>query len=411
MSEIAASQSQGGSWLNRERAGFFFLNIGHFYDHMFMLIFATVAVALVGMDGMSYGQLLALATPAFVMFGLGSLPAGWLADRWSRQGMMAVFFVGIGGASILTGMAEETWQIALGLGAIGTFASIYHPVGIAMVVDGRDKVGKALGVNGVWGNMGVAAAPLLTGFLVAQADWRAAFVVPGIVAVLTGLGYIVFCRDEARRPKKAKATVADPHDADLTRAVLVRVALALTLTILFGGVVFHAATIALPKLYTERLAGITTDISTVGIIVALIVGIASFAQIVVGHLVDRFPARRILFGIALLQVPALAALAVLFDLPAIIVGFIAMVMILGEVPIHDTILTRHTRAAWRGRVFAVKFVIALLVSAVVPSLVGGIHDAWGFDALFFLLAAGAGGVALSALILPRPATPPSVARA
>lgn len=403
MVELAAT-SPKPRLLSGERVGFFFLNLGHFYDHMFMLIFATVVVALVGMDGMSYGELLKLATPAFVLFGLGSLPAGWLADRWSRQGMITVFFIGIGGASILTGFASSSWQLALGLGLIGLFASIYHPVGIAMVVDGREKVGKALGINGVWGNMGVAAAPLFAGYLVAHVGWRAAFIAPGILAVLTGLAYLAFCRGEARRPRAAKAPVADPHDSDLTRAVLLRVALALTLTILCGGVVFHSVSIALPKLYAERLADLTTDLSTIGVIVALVVGVASFAQIVVGHLVDRFPARRILFLIALLQVPALAGVAVLFDLPAIVVGFLAMLLILGEVPIHDTIVTRHTKAVWRGRVFAVKFVIALLVAAVVPALVGGVHDTLGFEALFLILAAAALGVALSALILPRPAT-------
>lgn len=401
MSEIAAAPATGASDKTRDRIGFFFLNLGHLYDHMFMLIFATVVVALVGMDGMSYGELLKLATPAFVLFGLGSLPAGWLADRWSRQGMITLFFIGIGSASILTGLAQTTWHIALGLGAIGLFASIYHPVGIAMVVEGKEKVGKALGINGVWGNMGVAAAPLVAGYLVDTAGWRAAFIAPGIVAVLTGLAYVVFCRGEARRPRAAKAAFADPHDSELTKAVLIRVALALALTILFGGVIFHSISIALPKLYAERLASMTTDLSDIGMVVALIVGVASFAQIVVGHLVDRFPARRILFLIALLQVPALAAVAVLFDLPAVLVGFIALLLILGEVPIHDTIVTRHTKTAWRSRVFAVKFVIALLVAAAVPSLVGGIHEAFGFDALFFVLSAAAGGVALSALILPR----------
>lgn len=401
MSEIAASPAAAPASTTRDRIGFFFLNLGHLYDHMFMLIFATVVVALVGMDGMSYGELLKLATPAFVLFGLGSLPAGWLADRWSRQGMITVFFVGIGASSILTGLAVATWQISLGLGAIGLFASIYHPVGIAMVVEGRAKVGKALGFNGVWGNMGVAAAPLIAGSLVETAGWRAAFILPGIVAVLTGLAYIVFCRDSARRPQAEKAKVADPHESELTRAVLLRVALALTLTILFGGIVFHSISIALPKLYAERLANLTTDLADIGLVVAVIVGVASFAQIVVGHLVDRFPARRILFLIALLQVPALAGVAVLFDLPAVFVGFIALLLILGEVPIHDTIVTRHTKASWRGRVFAVKFVIALLVAAAVPSLVGGIHEAFGFQALFYVLAAASGGVALSALILPR----------
>ncbi len=399
MTDFAASPQRTG-YLSRDRVGFLFLNVGHFFDHMFMLIFATVAVALAGQEGMSYRQLLELLTPALVMFGVGSLPAGWLADRWSRQGMIAVFFIGIGGASIATGFADETWQIMLGLGAIGTFAAIYHPVGIAMVVEGQEKVGRALGINGVWGNMGLAAAPLLTGWLIEIANWRAAFIVPGIVSVLVGLAYIRFCRQGRGVVRAAKRSVPDPGDHDLTRAVLIRVALALTLTILFGGVIFHASAVVLPKLFSERLADITSDIGAVGTYAAIVLAIASFAQIVVGHLLDRFPARRILFLIALCQVPALALVASISGIPIVLASIMMMALIFGEIPIHDTIVTRYTRAAWRGRVFAVKFVLALLVAAVVPHLIGSVHDDYGLDVLFMILAAAAAGVALSALILP-----------
>ncbi len=399
MTDFAASPGRTG-FLTRDRVGFFFLNVGHFFDHMFMLIFATVAVALAGQDGMSYRELLELLTPALVMFGVGSLPAGWLADRWSREGMIAVFFIGIGASSIATGFAETNWQIMLGLGAIGTFAAIYHPVGIAMVVEGQERVGRALGINGVWGNMGLAAAPLLTGWLIAVSGWRAAFIVPGIVAVLFGLAYIAFCRKGRDVERAAKRTVPDPGDHDLTRAVLIRVAVALTLTILFGGLVFHASAVVLPKLFSERLAAITSDISAVGTYAAIVLAIASFAQIVVGHLLDRFPARRILFLIALLQVPALALVASISGIPVVLASVLMMALIFGEIPIHDTIVTRYTRAAWRGRVFAVKFVLALLVAAVVPRMIGTLHDNFGLDVLFFVLAAAAAGVALSALILP-----------
>ncbi len=399
MTDFAASPQSTG-YLSRDRVGFLFLNVGHFFDHMFMLIFATVAVALAGQEGMSYRQLLELLTPALVMFGVGSLPAGWLADRWSRQGMIAVFFIGIGGASIATGFADETWQIMLGLGAIGTFAAIYHPVGIAMVVEGQEKVGRALGINGVWGNMGLAAAPLLTGWLIEIANWRAAFIVPGLVSVLVGLAYIRFCRQGRGIVRAEKRTVPDPGEHDLTRPVLIRVALALTLTILFGGVIFHASAVVLPKLFSERLSDITSDIGTIGTYAAIVLAIASFAQIAVGHLIDRFPVRRILFLIALCQVPMLALVASISGIPIVLASIMMMALIFGEIPIHDTIVTRYTRAAWRGRVFAVKFVLALLVAAVVPRLIGSVHDDHGLDVLFLILAAAAAGVALSALILP-----------
>ena len=119
-----------------------------------MLIFATVAA------------LIPYVTPGFIAFGVGAIAAGWIADKWSREGMMVIFFIGIGASSIVTALADSPLEMALGLLAIGVFAAIYHPVGVAMVVQGRRNTGVPLAINGVSGNLGVAAAALLTGFLI-----------------------------------------------------------------------------------------------------------------------------------------------------------------------------------------------------------------------------------------------------
>src|SRR5690606_6962280 len=140
--------------MSAERLRLTFLNLGHTYDHLFMLLYATAVLAIEAAWGLSYGQLIALATPGFIAFGAGAVPAGWLGDRWSRNGMMAIFFIGIGAASMVTGLARTPLEIGIGLFLIGLFASIYHPVGIAMVSQGpAETLGWRLGVNGVYGNM------------------------------------------------------------------------------------------------------------------------------------------------------------------------------------------------------------------------------------------------------------------
>ena len=126
--------------MSRDRLNFLFLNVGHFLDHLFMLIFATVAALRLAEEwGMSYAALIPYATPGFVAFGICAIPAGWIADKWSREGMMIIFFIGIGVSSIATALADSPIEIATGLFAIGVFAAIYHPVGLAMVVHGRKK--------------------------------------------------------------------------------------------------------------------------------------------------------------------------------------------------------------------------------------------------------------------------------
>src|SRR5688572_14944306 len=208
----------------RERLHFLLLNIGHFLDHLFTLIFATVAALALHREwGLGYADLLKYATPGFLAFGLFALPAGWLADKWSREGMLSVFFVGIGVASIATAFARTPLEIGIGLFVVGVFAAIYHPVGLAIVVEKWKNTGMRLAVNGVWGNLGVASAALITGYFIDHGGWRIAFIVPGVISVLIGVVYTVLMWPEItapRPPARAKAA-AKALPADL-KALLLR---------------------------------------------------------------------------------------------------------------------------------------------------------------------------------------------
>src|SRR5215471_11937138 len=211
----------------RDRLHFLLLNIGHFLDHMFTLIFAAVAALALSREwGLTYGDLLRYATPGFFAFGVFAYPAGWIADKWSREGMMVAFFIGIGSMSILTGLSQTPLQLGIGLFAIGMFAAIYHPVGLAIVVAKWKNTGMRIAVNGVWGNFGVASAALITGFFIDNGGWRAAFFAPGLFAIAVGGAYAALRWNEigATEGEKAASVPAAPSllSADY-RAMLFRV--------------------------------------------------------------------------------------------------------------------------------------------------------------------------------------------
>src|SRR5436853_7749317 len=85
-----------------------FINWAHALDHYVMLIFPTVVIGLEAVYDRAYGELIALSTASFIAFGVFSLPAGWLADHWSRRNMMATFYLGCGASLALAGMAPST---------------------------------------------------------------------------------------------------------------------------------------------------------------------------------------------------------------------------------------------------------------------------------------------------------------
>ena len=238
----------------RDRLNFLFLNVGHFLDHLFTLVFATVAALALNKEwGLTYAELVPYAMPGFLAFGLFSLPAGRLADRWSRHGMMVVFFIGIGLAAIATGFAQSPLQIGILLFVVGMLAAIYHPVGLAMVIDSAKTsgTGMAIGINGVWGNLGVGAAALITGWFINHGGWRSAFIAPGVLSVLIGLAYWAHVRGDiaaaANRPKAAAAT-ANPSAgmSAEARAAFIRLTAIVFFTTAVSSLVFQSTTFALP---------------------------------------------------------------------------------------------------------------------------------------------------------------------
>lgn len=395
--------------MTRQRLHFLFLNIGHFLDHLFTLIFATVAaLALTREWGMSYEQLVYYATPGFIAFGLFSLPAGWLADRWSRHGMMAVFFIGIGASAIATAYARTPLEIAISLVILGAFAAIYHPVGLAMVVEGAAKsgTGMAIAINGVWGNLGVGSAALITGFLIDQAGWRAAFVFPGIVTIGLGLAYAWLTWPEIRasRSRKPVAAAGAPAPSPATRAqrdVLIRLTVIIFFTTAVSSLVFQSTTFALPKVFAERLGGIAGSATLVGWLAFLVFAAASVAQLVVGRMLDRLGPRRVFMGAAAMQIIFFALMPGLNDWAALAVALGFMLGAFGQIPINDYMIGRLAKSELRASIYGVRYVISFMVLAAALPLIGWVHGRWGFDTLFMLLSAVAVVIFGAVSLLPR----------
>jgi MFS family permease len=376
----------------------FFLNLAHAYDHFFLLIFPTAVLALAPAWGMSYGEALALGTAAFVMFAAGTLPSGWLGDHWSRSHMMTVFFLGIGGSAVLVGLAPGPTTLAIGLGLLGLFASIYHPVGTALVVQSSTRSGKALGINGVFGNMGVAGAALITGALSEFLGWRAAFVLPGLLSIATGLMFARAIRLTDLEPVES-GTKAAPKVA---RPGQVRVFIVVGIGALLGGIVFHGTTIALPKVFEARLTDLGDSVAMIGVLVSIVFAIAAFAQIAVGHLLDKLGARAVLPLIVAPQAICLALAAQAWGWSALVVAVPMMLLVFGEIPVGAWLIGHYTAARWQSRVYALNYVLSLGVSAVVVPMLAWLYERTGsFEVAFFLFAGASAIVAISALLLPR----------
>jgi MFS family permease len=373
-----------------------FLNIGHLLDHLAMLVFPTAVVALAREWDRPYSELLPLALGSFIAFGAFAIPAGWLADHWSRYRTMVLFFFGIGASLFATGFAQSPWQIALGLSVTGAFAAIYHPVGIAMLVASPEKMGRVLGWNGLWGNLGLASAAILTGALVDAAGWRAAFFVPGALCVAAGIGFLLLVRDPGKVKKGAKSI-----GLHVDARMMARIFAILLIATACGGIIFNSTTVAMPKVFDERLQSLTQTNLGIGALVAAVYTMAAFAQVLMGALIDRFELRRLLIGVALAQIPLLWLAANLEGWAMLAAALAVMLAVFGQIPLNDAIVGRYCADEFRARVLGVRYVVSLGVAAIAVPMIAALHRTeGGFANVFFVLAALAGGMLAASLFFP-----------
>lgn len=386
------------------------LNAGHALDHLFLLIFATAVGAIAADWGMVWQDLMPYTVGAFVMFGLGSLPAGRLGDLWGRRAMMVIFFLGIGGAAVLVAMTSGVWTLAAALTLMGVFASIYHPVGIPMLVQNARNPGFTIGVNGLAGNLGIAIAAILTGVLVKQVGWRAAFAVPGVLAMLCGVLFLLLVpREEmapARRPKKI---------VDLPPSVMARVVLVMTLAAISSSLIFNFTTNGNGQLLAERLRGLVEDPATLGVLLAVVYTIGSLAQLVVGRLIDRYPLKWVYLPVVAAQVPLFLVASGLGGWALYVVMVAFMVFVFGAIPFVDAMIVQYVDDRMRSRVAGIRLAVSFGVSSLAVYLLGPTVKAAGFGTLLTVMAVISGFTTLFVALLPgrmaAPASAPLVAAA
>ncbi len=352
-----------------------FVNAAHFLDHYAMLVFAAAVVVMAPIFDTTYSALLPYATPGFLAFGAGSLLTGWLGDRWSRRHMMVVFFFGIGAAMIATGLVQTPWQLGAALLAVGLFAAIYHPVGTAMLVSYADRLGREVGINGVWGNFGVASSALVTGIVCQFLGWRWAFFLPGIAAVAIGVWFAARVSHEVRTGRKQAVA------ARVSRTAMRRVVISLIVTVIASSTTFNAITVALPKLFAERLSGLTTSPALIGAIAAGVYLFGASAQFTIGHLLDRHSLKSVFLPLSILLAPLLWLGAALAGVPLVIVAIGVIIGIFGQVTINDAMVGKYTTEEWSARAYAARYFLGFTAAGASVGLVAWLHEQGGFTLL------------------------------
>ncbi|QLK46921.1 MFS transporter [Vibrio owensii] len=370
------------------------LNVGHALNHYFLLIFPSIVLTLHKEWGMSYADLLQVGSAAMLVYGVMSMPAGWLADRWSRKGMMIVFYFGMGTSALLTALSQTPWQMGLGLCVIALFAAIYHPVGIALIFSSANKTGRAIAVNGLAGNLGLAFAAMGTALLCQWFSWQAAFYVPGLVCLLTGIVYWYASKGvtDIEHGKNKRDDVTIP-----LRQLKVLFACA-AVVVFFGGLVFQSTTTSLPKIMDAQFG---QSLSLSSTLTTSIFVCAAFIQLVVGELLDRVDIKKLLACITGGQLLFLLLATVTHEWSLVLVFVGLMLCTYAQIPVNDWLIGRYSDAKWRSRIYAAKYTLSFSTGPIAYWLIAATYaHTQEFVLMYFILAGGMGLASLSAMMMP-----------
>ncbi|HKV00319.1 MAG TPA: MFS transporter [Vineibacter sp.] len=371
------------------------LNLGHAMDHWVLVVFLYTVSVLASVWGTDWRELTPYAFGASFMFGAGSIVSGKLGDQWGRRSMMIIFFAGMGVSSLLIALCQDKWQIGVALTLMGAFASIYHPVGIPMLVQKAEKPGFTIGVNGLVGNLGVALGASVSVWLATRFGWQMAYIVPGIICLLAAVAFAVVVPREEEAPARRKQKMLN-----LPPSVMARVFLIMTITAVTGSIVFNFTTNGNGEFLKAGIKELADNPLALSIALLVVFAVASLAQLVVGALIDRYPLKWIYLPIVLCQIPLflLAAYATGWALLATVIAF--MVFVFGAIPFTDAMIVRYIDDRLRSRVTGVRLAIGFGISSVVVALIGPSVKAAGFPTLLMMLAAVAAVAFVALSFLP-----------
>ncbi len=327
--------------------------VAHFGCHLAMLIFPTAAIALSREEGIPLEMVLGWSFAGYFIFGLGAFPVGLITDRLRARWVVRTGVLGIGPAMIMVALTNPGPALAVALGGVGAFASLYHPAGMSLISRTIQHRGKALGINGICGNIGIAAAPVMTEWFSSMWGWRGAYMGLGIMLILMGL-MVAFRRIEESKPGEA---VRDEHHHEPFERLKLFLILMVAMTL--AGLSYRANTLAQPAFFAERV-----DFVGYGVATSLVYLIATAGQYLAGHLADRYDLRMLYLVFYGLGLPFVFAMAALWGAPLLVCASIFVFFSLGTQPIENSLVARFTPDRWRSTGYGLKFTVVFAIGAL-----------------------------------------------
>ncbi len=362
---------------------------GHFITHFNMLVFPAVVLPLTGRLNLDMAQVLSLSFWMYLLYGITALPWGVMADRFGARSLMSLFFFGAG----LGGLSAAYWiddptRFSLALAGIGLFSGIYHPVGLGMISKGVQRMSMGLGYHGMFGNLGLALAPLLAGIFNWLWGSRSVYLALGLLNLM-GMGLMWFL--SLTEPQGDTETSEARGDNGLLQAFLI-----LLVAMMLAGIAYRGSTVVLPAYFELKNQGIYQALASLSgkeisgnlvaaTITSLIFLVGILGQYAGGRVAEQYEPRFSYLAFHAVSMVTAFFMAIAHDLPLVLLALIYFFFLLGMQPIENTLVARFTPKRFHHSAYGTKFVLTFGVGALAVKMVGGIEATWGIESSFAAL--------------------------
>lgn len=390
--------------VNNETKVLIFTSLAHFLFHYYMMLFPALAIPLMFSLKMDLADVLKLSFLMYLLAGIGSLPAGYLADKIGKRTGIIIFFFGSSISLILAALMPGRTTFTLFLGMVGLFSSLCHPAVMSLISVGVKNIGTALGINGVSGAIGLTSAPFIGALLNWIGGWKFAFILSGMIGLVSGTMMIISHMEE--KPV-AKIHAVKTGGSTSNNHILQFVILYMIMTL--GGLAYRANSLVLPS-YIELNAGflpgllnsLSSNLSGVktmeaAAFVSLAYMFGMVGSLTGGKLADRFDLKRLYLIFYTAAFPISFLMAGASGFPLIILAALYLFSTLGTQPIENSIVARYTPERWRSTAYGIKFILVFGISSLSVYIVGWIKLAYSLGAVYNVI--GIVMMVISALII------------
>lgn len=332
-----------------------------------------------------YFHLGMIATIFSYAFGLGALPAGFLSDRLGPLRLVSIYLFGAGLFSVFIWPVNSLVIYGVLMAFVGIFSSTYHPAANTLIAHSIREKGKAFGMHGIAGSLGVAAVPGLSAWIGSAMGWEVPHVTFGFLGLFIGLYSLSFRGPSSKTGSAPLPRGQCPHTSRASYlSVVVLFLCATTLGLTYKGIMTF-----LPVYMGQnvQLSFLKLDRVTLGGTVATIALLSgAVGQYVSGRLIDRYNPERILLGSIAIGTIFVFLMAKFTNIILICSAVAYAFFYFSAQPTQNYLVAKYLPRHRQGLGYGIIFFLSFGVGATSAAVCGYLADHFGLEAVFYAMA-------------------------